>query len=193
MNWLDFNAAIIGHIAWPLTIVWIAFLLRKPIIELIPGLERLKFKEFELEFKKRIQEALPKRKLVTAINEVQNLDAGANPSLLKPRDYYADLVGISPRAAILESWMEVEAAGIDAYAKVVSPGMKVFVNPREILRFLCARNLLNDDDFAQSEELRKLRNKAAHQVSLHEMDETVVQEFVTLSLDLAAKIRGLVV
>lgn len=184
MNWREFTAVVIGHLAWPATVVWIAFLLRKPIIGLIPALERLKYKEFELEFKKKIQGVIPKH--VTAVNEVpQNGD----DALLKPRSYYSNLAGISPRAAILESWMEVEAAAEEAYAKLVPPGIKIFMNPREILQYLSAQRQLADDDFVRSEELRKLRNKAAHQVNLHEMDESLIQEFVTLSLDLAAKIK----
>lgn len=185
MNWLDFFSALIGHLAWPITVVLIIFLLRKPIIELIPALQKLRFKEFELEFREKIQQAKPK--LVKNKDEATLKRKEVN--LLKERDYYFNLVGVSPRQAIIESWMEVEAAATEAYTKLVSPGMKVFMNPRDIFQYLRVNDYLENDEFEISDNLRILGNKSAHMKDIQEMDESLVFEYVSLALDLAVSVR----
>jgi len=55
---LDFAAKIIGSLAWPATLLVVMIFLRKPIRDLLPFLERLKYKDFELSFRRQLQEAL---------------------------------------------------------------------------------------------------------------------------------------
>lgn len=55
---LEFIAKIIGSLAWPATVLVIIFFMRKPIRDLLPFLERLKYKDFELSFRRQLQEAL---------------------------------------------------------------------------------------------------------------------------------------
>ena len=55
--------------------------------------------------------------------------------LLKPREHYLRLAEISKRSAIMEAWVEVEAAASDAYVRLVEAGMKVFMSPRETAAF----------------------------------------------------------
>ncbi len=55
MDWLTFLATIIQAVAWPVTIVAIAYLLRKELRALIPLLTKLKYKDIELEFGRRVE------------------------------------------------------------------------------------------------------------------------------------------
>src|SRR5687767_11908013 len=51
---LQFIAAIVAALAWPLAVVVVALLFRASVGKLIPGLSRLKWKDLELEFKKEL-------------------------------------------------------------------------------------------------------------------------------------------
>src|SRR5437762_1734588 len=104
MDWLQFIAGFIFHLSWPNTVGVLIFVLRKPILELIPALSKLRLKEFELEFRDRLADAQ------TSVALLANEKAKEDVVLLKPVSYYRDLARISPRAALMEVWMEVEAA-----------------------------------------------------------------------------------
>ena len=54
MDALTFIVEMTKALAWPASIIFIIFLLRKPIIELLPFLEELKYKDFALKFHKEV-------------------------------------------------------------------------------------------------------------------------------------------
>jgi len=56
MDALTFISELIKAVAWPVTAIALVVLLRKPIVELIPLLRRLKYKELELEFAQEVSE-----------------------------------------------------------------------------------------------------------------------------------------
>ena len=56
MNLLEFVASIIESLAWPLVFLLAFTLLRQPIKDLLPFLQRLKYKELEVEFNRRVEE-----------------------------------------------------------------------------------------------------------------------------------------
>src|SRR5437016_3080005 len=101
MDWLQFIAAIISALAWPTTVGVIICVLRKPILELIPALRKLRLKEFELEFRDRLADAQ------TSVALLANEKAKEDVPLLKQASYYRDLARVSPGAALMEVWMEV--------------------------------------------------------------------------------------
>lgn len=185
MNWLEFVASVIASLAWPLSIIIIFCFLRRPIIQLVPLLRRLKVKEIELEFRERLDAAKPKVALMADVR--QKLIEG----FLKPREHYLRLAEISKRSAIMEAWLEVEAAASDAYVRLVEAGMKVFMEPRETAEFLRSRNLISEDEYKVYVELSRLRNRAAHEIDNLDINDAVVREYIDLALNVAAKIRAL--
>ena len=56
MDTLSFTAEMTKALAWPLTIILALLLLRRPLADLIPLLQRLRYKDLELDFGKRVQE-----------------------------------------------------------------------------------------------------------------------------------------
>ena len=57
MNWLQFTADMTGHLAWPAMLIVAVLVLRKPLLALLPELQRLKIKDFEFDFRKTLDEA----------------------------------------------------------------------------------------------------------------------------------------
>ena len=56
MDVLTFISEIIKALAWPLAVVTLVFLLRRPVIEVFPLLRRLKYKDIELEFAQEVSQ-----------------------------------------------------------------------------------------------------------------------------------------
>lgn len=183
-DWLQFAGTVISALAWPCSVVVVFCLIRKPLLELLPQLSRLKIKDVELEFRKVL--GAVKKTSLTA-KEAK----GSASDLLRPREYYSRLAEVSKRSAIMEAFMEVEVAASDAYAKLVRPGLKVFVNPRQIADYLRSQQMISDDDYRTITELSNLRNRAAHEIGQFDINDELVQEYVDVALEMASKIRAL--
>lgn len=56
MDRLTFTAEAIKALAWPMALVVVALMIRKPVIQLLPFLRRLKYKEIEFEFSKELEQ-----------------------------------------------------------------------------------------------------------------------------------------
>ncbi|MFD2256783.1 hypothetical protein ACFSSA_08860 [Luteolibacter algae] len=187
MTFLEFLASLVSSLAWPATIFLAIFFLRKPLVELIPLLKKLKYKEFEAEFR----DALEATPVPPTIATDDTLSADSPGDLLKSRNYYLQLAEVSPRSAIMEAWLELESASSDAYTRIVKPGMKVFMNPRDTAQYLYGQSLITEDEYKSFQSLARLRNKAAHETDLSDMNQKVVGEYVDFCLTLASKIRAL--
>ena len=57
MDWKTFFSNVIDSASWPLAIGVIIFLLKEPIGKLLSLLVKLKYKDFELEFRRTLEEA----------------------------------------------------------------------------------------------------------------------------------------
>lgn len=163
MDWLAFIASIIGSLAWPTAVVSIALIFRRAILKLLPDVSELEYGKFKVKFQKELAEvkeqaelaALPSAPARTVLPEASKGSSGE-------RNAAADFVHLalaSPRAAVIESWMQVEQelgrltqrAGITTRAGTVGK-----------LSTLEERGLLTAELSRVIENLRSLRNEAAH-------------------------------
>ena len=130
------------------------------IRRVLPQLARLRFKDLELDFGRRLAEARA---------EAATLPATQLPATQLPAptatsdDALIRLADASPRAAILEAWLRLEAAALSAarrrgttepISQLRTPGR--LIESREELGVIDARQA------AVFHELRSLRNSAAH-------------------------------
>lgn len=155
MSGLQFLASIVSSLAWPATVIIAVVILRKPLRELLPLLQKLKYKDLEFEFGKRLQE-------VTA--EVAQLPGYSSPSKASLTESpAAKLALLSPRSAIIEAWRDVESTTLAAAHGLGEP---FFQQNRPLL--VSAMNALEragklDAYFVDVlDGLRELRNEAAH-------------------------------
>jgi Domain of unknown function (DUF4145) len=156
MNTLTFIAEIIKALAWPVLIVFLVLLLRKPIRELVPLFTRFKYKDIELEFKQgmavaraEIQEELPSRKNALA--------SGA-----KMAGALVRLAEASPSAAIMKAWEKVEiAARLTAHRGGLFSPADV-TNTTRVIRALEEGRVIDPRKVDLLHDLRGLRNLAAH-------------------------------
>ncbi len=156
MNGLEFVASLVGSLAWPSFALIVFLLLRKPLKDLLPLLQRLKYKEIELEFRRRVEDVSAE-----VAEELPQVAADAVPPELEAM---ARMAEVSPRAAVLESWRRVEIAAIEAARRLkLGPlTQKAGTLSRSAIWFLEHDPTYDRSIGAVLRELRSLRNQAAH-------------------------------
>jgi hypothetical protein len=157
VDWLTFLATIVQAVAWPVTIVAIAYLLRKELRALIPLLTKLKYKDIELEFGRRVEQ------LETQI-AIQLPETTPSAILSAQNELDIKLAEVSPRSAVLEAWRELELAALKRAKRsvVAAGGDPSKVRPREVLQELQRDVTLSPFATRALPIMRELRNRAAH-------------------------------
>ena len=175
MGLLEFLAAVIGSLAWPVVVLVSVILLRKPLAELIPLLRRLKYKGLAVEFEAGLREV--ERDLNTApdapalkrgVEEPKQLLASVDTD---PQAYFEGIARVSPVAAILEAWQEFEmvaTAGLkrqSRFPRGAPPSMN------RLFTLLRESSLITKVEERSLVTLRALRNTAVHEADV--FDATV--------------------
>ena len=183
MNVLQFIASIVESVAWPATAVIAFLLLRKRLPEIFPFIERLKYKGIEIEFRKSIHKLAKTSRSALPIPGMDEESAAQRTRLY-------ELAEASPRSAILESWLQVEAAGIDALKARDAPTQQksYVVGPRKLGELLNRAEIINGKQLEIFYRLRELRNKAVHlRDATFKLSEVI--EYIDLASALASQIR----
>lgn len=184
MNWLEFIASIVGSLAWPAVLIAIFYFIREPIRNLLPLLQRLKYKELELEFSRRVEEVSAE-----VVQELPALPAAA-PVQTDELTKAAKLAETSPRAAVLEAWLSVEAAAFDAARRLgwLLPSQKA-ANGSFAMKFLERHEQVDRSIVGLLRELRSLRNQAAHTPEFA-LSKSAAIEYASSATRVAEYLRG---
>lgn len=152
MDGLQFTSSIIGSLAWPAAVVWLAYLLRSPLAKLIPRVRSLKYGDFHVDIGEQIEAA---KEQVDAENE-----AAAAPPLPEPPLSFKSLAEADPRAAILSAWLPVEG---ELNELVNTSGGDGSRRPMALqIEDLGHRGVLNRSLVKTLLDLRRIRNTAVH-------------------------------
>lgn len=184
MHWTEFVLGLAKALAWPLTIYFVALIFRRELRQIMRRLNRVKYGDWEAYFERELERA---EESASGLVILDNHDLAAT----KPADYHRimSLVEISPDAAIMEAWKEIElslakavqAAGIDIKHK--------FSGVPEVSE-LVRRGLLPKDMLLLYSNLKHLRNRAAHAPSF-ELDRSAAVRYIELASKLVAKVDEL--
>src|SRR2546421_12403919 len=108
MDALSAIVELVKALAWPVSIFAIILLLRRAIQGLIGSIHegRVKYKDLEFIFKRDLEQAR---------QSIKVLEPQALPALRAPQETeitkLMSLAQFSPRAAVIEAWTRLEAAG----------------------------------------------------------------------------------
>jgi hypothetical protein len=184
MDWLTFIVETVKAIAWPSVVLFAFVVLRKNIAGLIPFLQRLKYKDLELEFDRQLKEA--------EAEVADELPPSSAPALLPGvSDTIIELARVSPRAAVTEAWREVEAAAVEAARRnKISLNGERSTSPLRLIRALERAGLVDSDKRALFHDLRNLRNQAVHAPEFALSTEAAL-DYVSLARRLAEYLRRL--
>lgn len=185
MDWLAFIAAMADALAWPLVVVLLFWVLRRPLLALLPQVTRLRYKELEADFGRAVAEV--------EAHVAQALPDSAAARLPAPdgrEARLAALASVAPGAAVMEAWREVEAAAKRLIAREqLQPDYQVPTPYRLIEQILQHARLLETRHVKLFRELRLLRNKVAHAPDFDPTAEQAV-EYVHAACALARFIEA---
>lgn len=177
---MDNLIKLLDVLAWPSVVLIVAFLLRKPIKALLPFVENIKYKDFEVKFRKELDQV--KEEAKEAGIEIQT-EIGDKTEIYK-------LIEVSPTAAILESWKELE---ISARKKVeeLAPRDAKFRNLlQRPIAYLEHTGALIPSTARTVRDLQSLRNQAAHSTELKLTKEDAI-EYVSISKGILKQIEAI--
>jgi len=156
MDWLTFISKLVEALAWPTSILITIWLFRRQIVQVLPQLRKVKYKDFEAEFGEAVRKL--KAKAIPMLQPVNAEEVLPESSAKLER-----LVEISPSAAVQEAWKEIESAAkalIDRLGYKLDYGIPTPY--RLIERILEKTEIIEQRKLKIFNELRRLRNKVAH-------------------------------
>src|SRR5271157_1019718 len=182
---LDFIAAI----AWPIVVVLIAIVFKDELKKLIHRLSHIKGKDWELSFNKELKEAeeTASEVMQTSTEKLNEIpDPKANISLY---ERLIDLSAISPEAAVMESWRNLELSVFDA-AKSLDIDTSTIRTGSSIIPMLIDLKKTDKSIYNLYNRLRIMRNNIAHNHDT-EIDAKGASKYVDLALRLASYFNDL--
>jgi hypothetical protein len=165
------------HIAiWPITVIVIVLILRKPLARLVESTRKVKYKELELEFRKDIEQIQAEAKDVLP-------EAPDKAKSTVTIDLYG-LAQVSPTAAVVEAWKAIETA---AKNLIAARGHKLDYDverPFKLIQDVLVKGKIIDPRHGKIlDDLRQLRNKVVHAAGFTLSAEQAVQ-YIDLSIKL---------
>ena len=186
MDALTFTAEMIKALAWPVAVVIVSLMVRKPVIQLLPLLRRLKYKEIELEFVKELAQL---KSEVTEIESAENKKSTSSDPITSS-NRLLNIASISTSAAILEAWSELESVSLAVASSFwAQPPSDTFKNYPKLGEYLLQCKVINEKQLVVFNKLRELRNKAAHAVDLN-LSEAEARTYIELATSLISHIRA---
>lgn len=151
MNGLEFTSAIISALAWPIIVLVIIFILKKPLSQLLINLSRLKYNNLEIDFGKeliKLEKTLEKQS--------EQLEQTNENEILS-------LAEIHPSAAILVAWTMVEKEIADTVNRLaISPDYPPYNSALKNINLLKENKYIDTATYELINEFRQLRNKVSH-------------------------------
>lgn len=164
----------IDIIVWPATTLALAWFFRTELRAVLARISSLKYKDWEAKFDRGLAQ------VEGAIAPVKKEDAEREETL----DRLERLTEISPRAAILEAWIELEQV-LFHMAEVYQIKDR---SPLRIIETLYSKGIVTKELASAFNEMRQLRNEAAH-VPDFVVEEKKAQRYIGLSSGMALLLR----
>jgi hypothetical protein len=188
MDWLTFISKVVEAVAWPGACLAVLLVIRKELPAIARSLRKLKFKDMELEFGEAAKAVATEAKDAVPPSKPDVQLSG------KPKDEMTSrleaIAEIAPRAAILEAWLQVEAAAADVVRKRGQVGITSTPGPLRLRDGLQKAGLLSARQVAVFEDLRRLRNEAVH-VPEAQFTKASVASYIEASISMASYLEGI--
>ena len=175
MDFLGFIAAIIGSLAWPLCILILVKILKKPISELILRLITIRYKDLNVIFERAVKGA---KKVVPDGKKMESYEVS----------YFQAIAEVSPRAALLDAWQgfEIEAMSIAHGRGLIGRGQPVQMS--KLFHVLQEESLIDKEEEEALIKLRTVRNEVVHAPEVN-LSKEQVAEYATLVSQLTNRIQ----
>jgi len=186
---LQFLVQLAQVLAWPAVALVVVVLLRKPLSSLLPELSSFRWKDLEIEFERKIGKIVEQADGVLPPPERAEATRAAIKGPGAQTDRFTALAELSPSAAILDTWLDVEAAVRQAASRHAMTQDQE-VPPLQAIQALAKEGVLDPQTLAILDGLRHLKNIAAH-APANAITVSQARELREIALRLAAKIKSL--
>jgi uncharacterized protein YutE (UPF0331/DUF86 family) len=168
---MEILVEILKTVIWPATVIISVVVLRKGILELIPNMKKLKYKDLEVEFEK---EAIKLRAIVE--RDIPHIELPEEKfienSVSEPTEYYS-VKTLSPSESVTRAWDRTEVEIISLMDRH-NINIKLLNSVRAMIDKLSQEKIIDNATNNALLELCSYRNKIAHaQENLinHEMSD----------------------
>ena len=159
--------------------VMIVLLLRGQVARVVDLADKVKYKDFEISFARDVSKI--KEAISSSLPDIKRTSV----EVQKKAEGLYSTASLSPAAAIMEAWREVEASASNLILSR-QPNLKFDSDTpyKHIEKLLSEQSMVNSSHIKIFHELRVLRNKVAH-VEQYEIIAEQAIEYVNLALTLA--------
>lgn len=152
MDTFTFISKLAEYLAWPIATCALVFMLKADIGKALSNIRKLKHKDTEIDFGKELKNT----KSVAAQSD-------GLPKADEISDGDHELALLSPRGAVIESWLNVEKALQEfAFRHGIETDPKKPFRVQNIIMHNLDYNVLGKGTITILESLRRLRNEAVH-------------------------------
>ncbi|HEK2896159.1 hypothetical protein [Proteus terrae] len=160
MDFFTFVSSVIESLAWPMLVGCVLYYGRTDIFRLIKTIKSIKYDKFEMMFEE---------KAAQAASEAESISGKATDN----SEQYKDFVFLSPYETVMKSFMRLEEALQEVLKRKINDGTIVIsdnskfprpnsINRMHIMRILSTSDLVDSELVELYDNLRSLRNLAAH-------------------------------
>jgi hypothetical protein len=178
---LPFISQIVSSVAWPITVLVCAIILRRYLLALIPLIRKVKYSDVEISFGKEVAELAKSAEMSALPN--QSADDGS--------DQWEDLIkvaGVRPRTAIRQAFMRVVDSITDcARKKKVEIADGAYGMPMVIGAVLLGSGAISTAQYDLLSKLRELLEEAENAPPDSISTESAA-EFINLAWGLASSV-----
>ena len=167
---MNYIVEIVKALAWPIAAIWLGYVFRGEVRQLLARMSQFKYRDFEAKFDKDLARAEAEAAKVPVSQKAEL----PGPDTLSKLEQLHRIAEVSPRAAIMEAWVLLETEAKEAGFK---EGLQ-----QPTIYYLAMYERLPEVSWPLIQQLRQLRNKAAHLP-----DFVLTQEEAERYLELAVK------
>ena len=182
MDWKEFFASLVNSISWPLMIGIAICAFKREIANLLPLVTKLRAGPMEASFREKVSD-IERESSEIAIEPSQT------DSIDDELERLTELARISPRAAIIESWLKLEfTLSTLVWRNAGSPAPDTST-PHKLMLELKSLNLLDSTEMNLLKKLQGLRNEAVH-LAETSISSASAKDYIEVSQKLKAKLES---
>ena len=182
---MDNFVKLIDALAWPIAVLILAFGFRTELRNIFRRMSKFKYKELEAIFDNELSQVENRSKLYI---EPEEKPLSETPE--EEKNEYVQLLRIaevSPRASITESWRKIESVA-DQIASGMGMERRSPGNSKKAISSLVLKKQINPSLLEDYNNLRKLRNQAAHAEEF-DISQTEAERYAALAIEITAFLK----
>ncbi|OGU66552.1 MAG: hypothetical protein A2499_17105 [Stygiobacter sp. RIFOXYC12_FULL_38_8] len=184
---MEIIVKLIESLAWPVTVLIIVFIFRKELTKVVSRLSNLKYKDFEAQFNNDLAN-IEKKTSQLSIKSSGSLKISGSAEIVFNSNYdrLLEIAKLSPRAAIMSAWFEVENAIYSLNKETVNQQAPSF-KQSQIISELVNKNVLAETVIDIFRDLKQLRNQAVHYPEFA-LTQKEAEKYIDLALKLSSEL-----